>query len=313
VPRVNITQAAEDLRLRDRIMLSFPEIDQVVGKAGRADTPTDPSGIDMVETIVTMRPKEWWPKRQVRFEDAQEEAQAIVGALQTGGFLPASLKQDQLDSLAGPATMDAMTAFDRTLRELAHRRQVEFEPILAKKLVAATLDDLVTLFRRKGELRQEPTAAQLDQLAESLAKEHGLPLVEVPRREEMIKLATGATQQLASLGIVNQKPDLLLPEVSLWLDLKDAVTTAVGGEKTSVFSELFDIFEQRLNDEWIARVKIVNWELEDTAHGAMVWSLIENLTKHAKTNNLFAKEPSDPDLQHIREQREPQFARNVFL
>jgi len=57
VPRVSIAQAADDLRVRDRVMSHFPEVDQVVGKAGRADTPTDPSGIDMVETIVTLRPK----------------------------------------------------------------------------------------------------------------------------------------------------------------------------------------------------------------------------------------------------------------
>jgi hypothetical protein len=70
VPRVSIAQAGDDIRIRDEIMVRFPEVDQVIGKVGRADTPTDPSGIDMVETIVTMRPKEWWPKRKIRFEDA---------------------------------------------------------------------------------------------------------------------------------------------------------------------------------------------------------------------------------------------------
>lgn len=313
VPRVNITQSAEDLRLRDRIMLSFPEIDQVVGKAGRADTPTDPSGIDMIETVVTMRPKEWWPKRKIQFEDAEEEGRAVLAALQAGGFLSATPKPGELDSLVATATMDAVTEFDRNLRELADRRQAEYEPVLARKLVFATVGDLLTLFRDKDEIKRDPTAAELDELVDSLNRQHGLLLVEVPRREEMTKLVTEATGQLASMGVVEQKPDLLLPESSLFHDLKDVVTTAVGGEKSTVFSELFDALEQRLHDEWVTRVKVVNWEFENFARGAMVWSLIENLTKQAKANKLLDKEPASEDLQRIREQREPEFARNVFL
>ncbi|MCK6485886.1 MAG: efflux RND transporter permease subunit [Phycisphaerae bacterium] len=313
VPRVNITQAAEDLRKRDQIMLSFPEIDQVVGKAGRADTPTDPSGIDMIETVVTMRPKEWWPKRKVLFKDAEDEARAVAAALQAEGFLSATHKPTDLENLFATATMDAITEFDRVLRELADRRQTEYEPVLAQKLVRATLDDLLAHFRQKGELRKEPTAVQLDQLAEELAKVHGLLLVEVPRREEMTKLATTGTEKLASMGVVEQKPDLLLPAPSLWHELKDAVMTAVGEEKSTVFSELFAAFEKRLNDEWIARVKVVNWELEDLAHGAMVWSLVANVVIQAKAGGLLSKEPSVEELQRIRAQREPRFASNVFL
>lgn len=313
VPRVSITQAGEDVRLRDHIMTGFPEVDQVVGKCGRADTPTDPSGIDMIETIVTMRPKEWWPKRKIRFEDAEKEAGAIITSMQNAGLVQASLKKGDVDNLVGPATMDAMVQFDRTMRELAYRRQVEYEPVLAKKLLIATVNDLVAMFRRKGELKQEPTATQIDQLAEPLAQQHGVLLVEVPRREEMTKLITTATERLGQIGVVEQKPELLVAAPSLWGEFKDAVSTAVGGEKSTVFSEMFDAFENRLNDEWIARSKVVNWELEDQARGAMVWSLLENLRRQAKANNLITKEPSDADLQRIRQEREPQFAKSVFL
>jgi Cu(I)/Ag(I) efflux system membrane protein CusA/SilA len=294
-------------------MLSFPEIDQVVGKAGRADTPTDPSGIDMIETVVTMRPKEWWPKRKLRFEDAEEEGRAVVAALQAGGFVSAEAKPDELDHLVVTATMDAITEFDRTMRELADRRQTEYEPVLARKLVSATLGDLIAFFRDKSEIKRDPTVPELDQLADSLTKQHGLLLVEVPRREEMSKMVTEATGQLATIGVVKQKPELLLPAPTVWHDVKDALVTAVGGEKGTVFSELFDAFQKRLDTEWVARVKVVNWELEDLARGSMVWSLLESLTRHAKSGKLLNKEPSTEDLQRIRKQREPQFARNVFL
>ena len=43
VPRVSVTQAADDLKARDAILRTFPEVWQVVGKAGRAETATDPA------------------------------------------------------------------------------------------------------------------------------------------------------------------------------------------------------------------------------------------------------------------------------
>ncbi len=42
-PRISVTQAVDDLKVRDALLRGFPEVESVVGKAGRADTPTDPS------------------------------------------------------------------------------------------------------------------------------------------------------------------------------------------------------------------------------------------------------------------------------
>jgi Cu(I)/Ag(I) efflux system membrane protein CusA/SilA len=313
VPRVSIAQAGDDIRIRDAVMSRFPEVDQVVGKVGRADTPTDPSGIDMVETVVTLRPKAWWPKRKVRFEDALAQGKELVAALQASGHLEGSLPPEKAETLANNATMDAMVEFDRTLRELAHRRQMEYEPVLAKDLLEATVEDLLDLFRRKEVLRQEPAAAQLDQLAEALVPEHGLLLVEVPRREEMAKLLTAATERLADLGAVDRNPDLLLLPPSLWLTIRDSVSTVVGGERTTVFSALFDRFQERLDQRWVQRVKTLNWELDDQAGGAMVWALLKALCEHAKTGGLLVREPTDADLQTLRERQEPAFHKRVFL
>jgi Cu(I)/Ag(I) efflux system membrane protein CusA/SilA len=159
VPRVSIVQAGDDIRIRDKIMARFPEVDQVVGKAGRADTPTDPSGIDMVETIVSLKPKAWWPKRKIRFADALGESRRLMAELQGKGFLKADMTEEQAQSLSNQATMEAMTQFDRAMRELAYRRQKEFEPVLARRLTAAALNDLLGLLRTKGSLKSEPTGA----------------------------------------------------------------------------------------------------------------------------------------------------------
>ena len=313
VPRVSMAQAGDDIRIRDEVMRGFPEVDQVVGKVGRADTATDPSGLDMVETVVTLRPKEWWPKRNIRFDDTLAEARGLVTSLQERAYLKPDLKPDDVAALANGAAMDATVRFDRSMRGLARRRQVEFEPVLARKLVVATLNDLLDLFRQKGELRHEPSAAQIDQLADTLVADHGLMLVQVPRREEMTKLIAAATAKLAELDAVEQKPDLLLPAPSLWADLRDAVETAVGGERATLAADLLRRFEKRLHDEWVQQVKLLNWELEDHAFGEMVSCLLDTLRAHAMNTGVLAKTPTDDELRALLDEHTRTFAKATFL
>ena len=45
---------------QDSVLASFPEVETVLGKAGRAETATDPAPLDMFETTITLRPKEEW-------------------------------------------------------------------------------------------------------------------------------------------------------------------------------------------------------------------------------------------------------------
>ncbi|MEE8595006.1 MAG: CusA/CzcA family heavy metal efflux RND transporter, partial [Gemmatimonadota bacterium] len=60
VPGVSIAQAREIMRYQDSVLASFPEVETVLGKAGRADTATDPAPLDMFETTITLRRKEEW-------------------------------------------------------------------------------------------------------------------------------------------------------------------------------------------------------------------------------------------------------------
>ena len=90
VPRTRVTQAADDLKARDAILRTFPEVWQVVGKAGRAETATDPSPLDMVETIINLRDHELWPKRKLQFKDALAQTEAVLKEMEAKGDTPAS-------------------------------------------------------------------------------------------------------------------------------------------------------------------------------------------------------------------------------
>ena len=60
LPGLSVTKAAELLQMQDRIIRSFPEVDSVYGKAGRAATATDPAPTEMFETIINLKPKAEW-------------------------------------------------------------------------------------------------------------------------------------------------------------------------------------------------------------------------------------------------------------
>ena len=60
LPGISVTKAAELLQMQDRIIKSFPEVQSVYGKAGRALTATDPAPMEMFETVISLKPKEQW-------------------------------------------------------------------------------------------------------------------------------------------------------------------------------------------------------------------------------------------------------------
>lgn len=60
-PGLSITKAREVLQQTDKILKTFPEVASVFGKAGRAETATDPAPLEMFETTVRLKPKQQWP------------------------------------------------------------------------------------------------------------------------------------------------------------------------------------------------------------------------------------------------------------
>src|SRR5262249_42189821 len=135
VPRASVTQSADDLKARDMIFCRFPEVDMVVGKAGRAETPTDPAPLDMIETMVNFRPQEFWPKRKLRTADAERQAGAVLDAiLQRGWTLPPEEPAAKA-ALLNETVTAVLPLFDAQMREYAFQRNQEFGRELGKKLV----------------------------------------------------------------------------------------------------------------------------------------------------------------------------------
>ncbi len=66
LPGISIEEARRQLQIQDAILAEFPEVEAVLGKVGRAETPTDPAPLSMAETVVTLRPRSEWRTRYER-------------------------------------------------------------------------------------------------------------------------------------------------------------------------------------------------------------------------------------------------------
>jgi Cu(I)/Ag(I) efflux system membrane protein CusA/SilA len=60
VPGMSINEATRILQIQDRMLAKVPEVERVFGKAGQAETPTDPAPLSMFETVVTLKPHDQW-------------------------------------------------------------------------------------------------------------------------------------------------------------------------------------------------------------------------------------------------------------
>jgi Cu(I)/Ag(I) efflux system membrane protein CusA/SilA len=70
-PGISPTKAREVLQVSDRLIKSFPEVAEVFGKAGRAETATDPAPLDMIETTIRLKPEETWPAVDIKDENGR--------------------------------------------------------------------------------------------------------------------------------------------------------------------------------------------------------------------------------------------------
>lgn len=80
-PAASITVATDLLQMQDRILMKVPEVAQVFGKAGRAETATDPAPLEMFETIVNLKPESQWRAGMTveKLKDEMNDALSIPG------------------------------------------------------------------------------------------------------------------------------------------------------------------------------------------------------------------------------------------
>jgi copper/silver efflux system protein len=303
-PNANITQIAENLKERDALLRTFPEVHQVVGKAGRAETPTDPAPIDMVETTVTLRPESWWPKRKLNYDDIAAEAAQVTRALD--GFLkPLNDPKD----FANRISMGASERFDRTMRELAARRMSEYVPHLGRELARELRREVVDFLRGKGALKAEPGAAAWEAFEQDAARRYGALFHEHVLLEDVTRLAREIGKILSS----TEAADLFVEPATLASRVADPLRAVAGLEKPSLFENFRRRLESKRDELVRARVKHLNWEIEDQAPGTLAGLLIEEAVAQAKERGQLARDPSPDEAKKVRDERTRAMGKGYYL
>ncbi len=117
-PGISIEEAKRLVQLQDKILHSFPEVESVFGKAGRAETPTDPAPLSMVETVVMLKPKGKWRPGMTRdrLVDSMDNALRL-GGVQNAFTMPVKARIDMLTT--GIRTPVGIKIFGNDLAKIA--------------------------------------------------------------------------------------------------------------------------------------------------------------------------------------------------
>jgi Cu(I)/Ag(I) efflux system membrane protein CusA/SilA len=125
LPGISITKAKELLQQMDKILKTFPEVHHVFGKIGRTESATDPAGLDMVETIIMLKPEEEWrqgltPDKLVKEMDAAMQFPGVTNAW----TMPIKTRTDMLSTgIRTPVGIKVAGANLQTLQEIG--KQIE--------------------------------------------------------------------------------------------------------------------------------------------------------------------------------------------
>ncbi len=330
VPRASVTQTADDIKVRDEILRGFPEVEMVVGKSGRAETATDPAPLDMIETVIMLRPKELWPRRSfkldpktARHEDAVEQTRIVLSALEGHGFISEVAGGDERESLVSTAYMSAIGRFDAAMRTLVRQRHAEFESQLGAQLAKTIATELIDRWKAAGRLARRVEPDEARGAADRLAADFGAILAAGPAQEDVNRLIHQLAHELADGGVVQLNEDLLRLNLSpiraAWLSLIEPI----GVDRPTLFTEMYDFVHQRRDSLWRDHVARLDREIFDPAAGMFNWCAIEELQKAAVAQGLWNEpqangssesSPNSPiTLQDLRAELDGPFARRLLL
>jgi Cu(I)/Ag(I) efflux system membrane protein CusA/SilA len=299
VPRVSVTQVADDLKARDALLRRFPEVESVVGKAGRAETATDPSPLDMVETVVNLRPTEYWPKRHLRYEDAEKQTAVVLDALRNAELV-GPLSESDRKSVADTATMHAAARTDAALRELALQRFREFEETLGPELLREFIAELAARWQARGRLLAPVAQQDVDRLAGRLEKEFAAVLARGPGQADVNRLVQKIAEGLAAEEKVELNPELLSAHFNPVQGAYFAAKEVLGAERPTLFTQMLDFVDNRRDAHWKGRGRGLDYELFDQAVAAYDWHAIEEIRKAARDMGIESKAAHDDEAEKLK-------------
>ncbi|RTL41070.1 MAG: efflux RND transporter permease subunit [Burkholderiales bacterium] len=157
LPGMSITKAAEVLQTQDKVIKSFPEVASVYGKAGRANTATDPAPTEMFETVINLKPQnEWRPGMTTDKLIAEMDKALQFPGISNAWTMPIKARIDMLST--GIRTPIGIKVFGKDLGEMERLAQ-QIETVV--KTVPGTTSAFAERITGGSYLMIEPNREQL--------------------------------------------------------------------------------------------------------------------------------------------------------
>jgi Cu(I)/Ag(I) efflux system membrane protein CusA/SilA len=329
VPRASVNEAADDIKFRDALIRQFPEVESVIGKAGRADTPTDPAPLEMVETFVNLRPKDQWPRRVMTYADALWQVRRVLARLEDQEYVLRAPYESDRDSFINEVAMNTLDRFDRSMRELSIRLIHEYEEDLRGILTRFAIAETLHRLQKTGQLEwtaEITEANEIDRLTQELTPRFGSILASNPTTVDTIQLTQQVVQRLQENQLLKTDPAqaLLLKERGL-ARLAGKIMEALGADAKTFAGEIL----RAVNDErarlWQDRIHHLNWEIFDFGVGVFTRDAIEEIANRAVDRGLrqraahgeqladFAQDNRSDDLVALQKELQNPFASRLNL
>jgi Cu(I)/Ag(I) efflux system membrane protein CusA/SilA len=268
-PRASVTQSVDDLKARDMLFCRFPEVDMVVGKAGRAETPTDPAPLDMIETMINFRPAEFWPRRKLRIADAERQGRAILDGLCNQGLV--QTPPDPAGAV-NEAVMAVLPQFDAQMREYAYQRNQEFERELSRALLQTARECVADLLWENGTLRQRLKPAEVAALADPGSPEFIFALAHDRTPEDAETISRDTAMQLSRKGLLKPGGDPLRYDPGLF-----SWGLLLGDGRPTFAGRVAEVLSAEQQAQWRGHIRRVNGELRERAAQAYTRLILEEL------------------------------------
>ncbi|MFA6244393.1 MAG: efflux RND transporter permease subunit, partial [Candidatus Hydrogenedentales bacterium] len=311
-PRASVTEVADDLKARDALLRSMPEVEMVVGKGGRADTPTDPSPLDMIETVITLRPKEHWLKRKVKFEDAYSETVRVVELLEKQGVISSFAGENARKSFLNEVADGALNRFDALMRDEMIGRTMEFDQVLADDSVRFVAERLLEQMDAHQAWASPPESAERESFVQGLIDTHRHMFRYTPQVYDVEEVVTAGLATLdESKRLSTEKGDVLVPIESQWTRISSSLKESLGfarGDFHTDTSELLDAFRDKAARAW---TKQTNQKMFDPSMGKFGQALLAEIESSASMQNVW-KGTGTP-LQITAEEIGKTFGEHAFL
>ena len=218
LPSVSLDEAARVLQVTDRLIAGLPEVARVFGKAGRAQTATDPAPLSMFETAIALKPQEQWPSGETVEEllDKLDRRVRLPG-LSNGWGYPIRTRIDMLSTgIRTPLGLKVTGPDPEVLAALAQRAEAALRAVpgtrgaFAERAAAGRYLD-IDLDRRQALLRGV-TMADLQRVVQQAIGGEAIGSVVAGRERDSINLRLSRSwrdspRSIADIPLVTERGD----------------------------------------------------------------------------------------------------------